>query len=169
MRAFVPTISKLPNRTVLTVTTVGDPNKVSSDAIQALYMTAYQTKFKVFKPRKKVMEVGGLVARWPDAHRKTKSKWTGIWGLGVSDFVRAKDLLYKHPTIKPRLAKWKYGLTAQILHVGSYATEGPTVKKLHDYIASQGYKLAGPHEEEYLTRPNVKKPKTIIRYLICKA
>lgn len=169
MRAFVPEIRKLPNRTVLTVTTVGNPNVVASKAIPALYTTAYQTKFKTFKPRKKVMVVGPLVARWPDAHRQPKAKWTGVWGLAVSDFVRTKDLVFKDKMLKPRLEKWPYGLTAQILHVGPYTTEGPTIKKLHTFIASQGYTLAGPHEEEYLTRPNVKQPKTIIRYRLRSA
>jgi hypothetical protein len=28
------------------------------------------------------------------------------------------------------------------------------------------YEIAGPHEEEYLTRPDAKVPKTIIRYAV---
>lgn len=51
MKSFTPEITKLPNRTVLTVTTKGTPNKVAPDAIKALYMTAYQTKFMRFKPK----------------------------------------------------------------------------------------------------------------------
>ena len=32
----------------------------------------------------------------------------------------------------------------------------------------KGYRIVGPHEEEYLTRPDVKVPKTIIRYRVKK-
>lgn len=169
MKPFTPELAKLSKRKLLTVTTVGDPNKVSQQAISALYMTAYQTKFMKFKPLQKVMAVGPLACRWPDAHKKPKSKWTGIWGLEVSDFVTTKDLRYKHPTIKPKLTTWTYGTVAQILHLGSYAGEKPTVDKLHRFIAEHGYMIAGPHEEEYLTRPNVKRQKTVIRYAVRKA
>jgi hypothetical protein len=51
--------------------------------------------------------------------------------------------------------------------LGTYAEEGPTVQKLHEYIEANGYKMEdipGTHEEEYLTMPGVKNQKTIIRY-----
>jgi len=168
MKPFIPEIIKLKPRTVLTLTTVGDPNKVAADSMPALFGTAYQTKFKTFKPKKKVMVVGKLAARWPDAHLKPKSKWTGVWGLEVSDFVKQKDLVMKHPTLKPKVVTWPYGTVAQVLYVGPYTGEGPTIKKLHAFVTASGYRLAGPHEEEYLTKPG-PKAKTIIRYVIAKA
>ena len=33
-----------------------------------------------------------------------------------------------------------------------------------EFIAASGYEIAGPHEEEYLTQPDAKQMKTIIRY-----
>jgi hypothetical protein len=62
------------------------------------------------------------------------------------------------------LEEWSYGDVAEVLHVGPYAEEPPTIQRLHEFIAGQGYEIAGPHEEEYLTRPNARLPKTIIRY-----
>ena len=51
MRAFKPEFASIDPVTVLTVTSVGDPNQ-SGKYLEALYGTAYQTKFKVFKPRR---------------------------------------------------------------------------------------------------------------------
>jgi hypothetical protein len=169
MRANTPEIAKLPAASVLAVTTVGDPNTSAEKEVGALYGTAYGTKFKVFKPKKRVMEIGCLSAFWPDAHLKPKSKWTGIWNLEVSAFVKQSDLIQKDPKVRIKVAKRLKGTVAQILHIGMYSAEGPTVKKLHAFIKEQGYRMSGPHEEVYLTRPGVKNMKTLIRYRVTKA
>lgn len=52
----------------------------------------------------------------------------------------------------------------QIPHLEPYSEEPPTIARLHEFIAANGYQIAGDHEEEYLTRPTAKVPKTIIRY-----
>ena len=36
--------------------------------------------------------------------------------------------------------------------------------RLQEFIAASGYEIAGVHEEEYLSRPEAKQMKTIIRY-----
>lgn len=165
MKPFVPQFTKVPKRTVLTVTTVGDPNKVAKGAMQALYGTAYGTKFKVFKPRKKDMKIGTPAALWLDAHRKPKSKWTGIWALEIPAFVKQKDLIQKDPAMPVKVARWPGGAFAEILHIGPYSKEGPTIAKLHAFIKEQKRKIAGPHEEVYLSRPG-PKAKTVIRYRV---
>jgi len=43
-----------------------------------------------------------------------------------------------------------------------------TVERLHKFIADSGYEIAGTHEEEYLTSPDARVPKTLIRYPIRK-
>jgi effector-binding domain-containing protein len=55
---------------------------------------------------------------------------------------------------------------AEILHLGPYAAERPTTERLLAFIREQGYKVDGPHEEEYLSRPDARVPKTLIRYRI---
>lgn len=168
MKAFTPMISKLPDRKVLTVTSIGDPNKVTEPYMKALYGAAYYAKMKIYKPKGIKMELGKLSAFWPDAHLKPKDEWTGIWGVTVPDYVTKKDIIQKDPKIVVKVETWKGGECAEILHLGPYSEEGPTIQKLHDYVAEQGYVLASPHEEEYLTSPDAKKQKTIIRYLIEK-
>lgn len=170
MKAFVPQKNKLPDRKVLTITSVGDPNIVGEGIFGPLYGTAYTTKFKTFKPKGVKMELGKLCALWPDAHFKPKDKWTGIWAIPVPDYVTGADIIQKDPQKPVTLDVWKGGTYAEILHLGSYAEEGPTIIKLHKYIEDE-FKVKmkdvkGIHEEEYLTRPNAKVTKTIIRYRV---
>lgn len=165
MKPFTPELIKLPKRTVLTITSVGDPNKITSTIMPSLYGTAYGTKFKVFRPKNKDMKIGYCSAFWPDAHLKPKSKWIGIWNLEIPSFVKAKDLVQKNPKLLVKLTTLPAGLYAQILHIGTYAGEEPTIKRLHAYMKNEKLKIIGAHEEVYLTRPG-PKAKTIIRYQV---
>ncbi len=169
MKASVPELIEIPDRKVLTITSIGDPNSVNEEAFGALFGTAYSTKFKTFKPRGVKMELGKLTAMWPDAHLKPKNEWTGVWAIPVPDYVTESDIVQKDPNIFIKLDTWKGGTYAQILHKGPYADETPNIIKLHEFIESQGIKMAdvpGIHEEEYLTSPDAKDMKTIIRYRI---
>ena len=65
-----------------------------------------------------------------------------------------------------RLERFAEGRAAQILYVGSYAAEGPTIERLHAFIDEQGYAKRGKHHEIYLGDPRRTAPaplKTIIR------
>ncbi|MFH0829241.1 MAG: GyrI-like domain-containing protein [Candidatus Kerfeldbacteria bacterium] len=164
MKPSTPGLVHLPKRSVLTYTAHGNPN-AAQPVIKALYGTAYTTKFKVMKPKGKDMKIGCLSAFWPDAHKKPKSQWTGIWDLEVPSFVKQKDLLQKDPNIIVKLANRKAGLYAQILHVGPYSKEKSNITKLHAFVKEEKLKLIGPHEEVYLTMPG-PRAKTIIRYSV---
>lgn len=76
----------------------------------------------------------------------------------------------------PTLSKMRFetlneGLSAQIMHIGPYSMEGPTVEKLHNFIKEKGYDFKGnmpdqKHHEIYLSDIRRTKPerlKTIIR------
>ncbi|NTU69399.1 hypothetical protein HGB13_01025 [bacterium] len=172
MKPFVPEKVKIKPRTVLTVVSLGDPNKVMESYMKALYGTAYSTKMKVYKPLGKIMSIGTLSAFWPDAHLKPKNEWTGIWNIEVPDWVKHKDLLQKDPKIEIKVEKLIGGDGAQILHLGAYSEEGPTIKTLHDFIEKEFSMnmsdIIGNHEEVYLTTPKAKVQKTLIRYLVKK-
>jgi hypothetical protein len=68
---------------------------------------------------------------------------------------------------------YEEGLSAQIMHMGPYAEEGPTIAKLHDFFQDIGYTFNGRHHEIYLSDPRRCKPekmRTILRqpiYGIC--
>jgi len=70
-----------------------------------------------------------------------------------------------------RLETMDEGLCAQVLYIGPYAAEGPTIIRLHNYIEENGYKTHGKHTEIYLSdmrRTAPEKLKTIIRQPITK-
>jgi hypothetical protein len=158
-----PQILEMPAQTMAVVITHGDPNVVGQGVFPALYGAVYPLKFALKKAGRD-FKVGALRARWPDAHLVPKDQWTGIWGLPIPDDTTA--LTQKVPEVEVKIVRWEYGLVAQILHLGPYSTEGPTIQRLHEFIAEQGYAIAGPHEEEYLTPMTAKVQKTIIRYPI---
>ncbi|MEI6267014.1 MAG: GyrI-like domain-containing protein [bacterium] len=170
MKAFIPEKVQLPDRKVLTITSMGDPNKVGEEVFSALYGTAFGTRFKVYKPKGLEVKFGKLTALWPDAHLKPKDEWTGIWAIPVPDFYEENDLVQKDPDNSVKVEIWKGGTYAQVLHLGSYSEEEPTIKTLHEYIKEEfGMDMKdvpGIHEEEYLTSPDAKVVKTIIRYRI---
>jgi hypothetical protein len=67
---------------------------------------------------------------------------------------------------KARLEMFEEGLSAEIMHVGPYAGERPTIEKLHKYITDSGHKLRGKHHEIYMSDPRRSKPekwKTVVR------
>lgn len=65
-----------------------------------------------------------------------------------------------------RFESFTEGPCAQILHVGPFSEEGPTVEKVHSYIEESGKNLSGKHHEIYLTDIRRAAPenwKTVIR------
>lgn len=167
MKPFVPEIVELPARKVATVTSKGDPNVVGEQVFKPLYGAVYTLKFDLKKRGLETFKVEGLRARWPDAHLLPKDQWTAHWALPIPDDTQT--LPKKSPDDPDvAIATWEYGTVAQVLHLGPYSEEGPTVALLHKFIADSGYRIAGEHEEEYLTSPKAKVIKTIIRYRVEK-
>lgn len=53
-----------------------------------------------------------------------------------------------------RFEPYSEGRSLQILHIGSYDDEGPTLKRMHDEVMPQlGITFDGPHHEVYRCRP----------------
>ncbi len=162
-----PRIVKKPKQKMAVVVGKGDPNVVLPALMPALYGAAYTLKFDLKKAGKETFKVGALFGRWPDAHLVPKDQWTGIYGLPIPSGTR--KLPQKDPNVEVKIETWDYGgVVAEILHIGPYADEGPTIQRLHEFIQAQGYEIAGVHEEEYLTSPQAKVQKTLIRYPVKK-
>jgi hypothetical protein len=71
-----------------------------------------------------------------------------------------------------RLERFSEGLSAQIMHVGPYSAEKPTIEKLHSFITKNGYLLRGKHHEMYLGDPRRSAPeklRTVVRQPVAKA
>jgi len=180
-----PKVVRLPALKYVMIAGRGDPakGKEFQEAVQALYTLVYTLKFSS-KPgsRQRQMPVLPLDALWWMPGRKgfpanaPRSAWRWQAMLAVPGFVTEamlakvrKEVLSKKPmplVRKVRLKTWKEGLCAQVLHVGPYSAERPTIKRLHDFIKAQGYRPTGRHHEIYLSDPRRTSPrnlKTILR------
>ncbi len=161
-----PQILEMPPQKMAVVRAKGAPDKVFPETMPALYGSVYALKFDLKKKGLPTFKVSGLRARYPDAHLVPMEEWTHIIGLPIPEDTTS--LPQKVAGIEVKLEIWDYGTVAQILHLGAYDQEQPTVERLHKFIEENDYEIAGFHEEEYLTRPDAKVPKTIIRYPIKK-
>ena len=66
-----------------------------------------------------------------------------------------------------RLGTLDEGRVAQVLHVGPYSAERPTIERLHAAIDGAGLRPRGAHHEIYLGDPNRSAPerlRTILRH-----
>ena len=76
-----------------------------------------------------------------------------------------------HSLSKLRFQAFHEGLSAQIIHIGPFSSEGPTIERIHAFIMEKGYELNGKHHEIYLSDPRKAAPekmKTILRQPIKK-
>jgi len=161
-----PQILEISPQKMAVIHAKGAPDKVFPEFMPALYGSVYTLKFDLKKKGVPTFKVTGLRARYPDAHLAPKDEWTMIIGLPVPEDTAS--LPQKVAGIEVKLETWDYGTVAQILHLGAYDQEEPNIESLHKFIEESGYEIAGLHEEEYLTRPDAKVVKTIIRYSVRK-
>ena len=161
-----PQIMEMPPQKMAVVRAKGAPDKVFSEVMPVLYGSVYTLKFDLKKKGLPTFKVSGLRARYPDVLDVPKEEWTHIIGLPIPDDTTS--LPQKFPATEVKIETWEYGAVGQILHLGAYDQEGPTIERLHKFIEENGYEIAGDHEEEYLSKPDAKVVKTIIRYPVKK-
>jgi hypothetical protein len=173
----------VPPMNYLMVDGEGDPNtsQAYADAVEALFAVAYTIKFVVKKGDLAidygVMPLEGLWWAEDMANFSVddKSNWQWTMMIMQPDFVTealvntaiAEVTKKKNPAAiaKVRFAPFTEGSCAQILHIGPFSAEGPTIEKVHQFIAARG-NLAGKHHEIYLSdirKADPAKWKTIIR------
>ena len=153
-------------------------------AIGALYSVAYDLRFWLKRERaisSAVMPLEGLW--WTDGPPRSpaeilgdKTGWHWTLMIAVPDIVNADDVAASRdraarkraiPALgRLRLERFAEGLAVQIMHIGPYAAELPTIERLHAFARESGLALRGKHHEIYIGDPNRSKPdnlKTIIR------
>ncbi len=173
----------VPTLRFLMIDGEGDPNTSPqyAQAVEALFSVSYAVKFKVKKGPAatdySVMPLEGLW--WADdmstfvLNDKSKWKWTMMImqpGFVESDVLHAAIAEVKNKKALPaidklRIESFTEGLCAQVLHVGPFSEEGPTIQRVHAFISARS-SLAGKHHEIYLSdvrRVDPAKWKTIIR------
>ena len=178
----------VPPMKFLMIDGLGDPNtsKEYAQAVEALFSVAYTAKFMMKKGSQAidyaVMPMEGLW--WADDMsafiNNEKSQWKWTMMIMQPSFVPDEVIDASMSTVKTkknlpavselRIETFSEGLSAQVLHVGPFSEEGPTIKRLHDFIDTRGTR-SGKHHEIYLSdirRADPSKWKTIIRQAMRK-
>jgi hypothetical protein len=161
----------------------GDPttSQEYAQAVEALFSVSYTAKFMIKKGPQKldysVMPLEGLW--WADdmsafvVNDRANWKWTMmimqphfVANEVIESAIAAVRSKKRLSSIdKLRLEEFSEGRCAQVLHVGPFSEEGPTIERLHAFIDARSG-LTGKHHEIYLSdirRADPRKWKTIIR------
>lgn len=160
----------------------GDPNTTPAyaEAVEALFSVSYTAKFIVKRATGidyAVMPLEGLW--WADDHAafaaNDRARWRWTMMILQPDVVedavleaaitQVRDRKRLPAVHRLRLESFVEGRCAQVLHVGPFTEEGPTIERLHAFIAERG-RLAGKHHEIYLSdirRAHPAKWRTVIR------
>jgi hypothetical protein len=181
-----PVIVRVPEMGFVMIDGQGDPNTSPgyADAIQALYSLSYTLKFGLKRELGLQYRVGPLEGLWwsedmAEFSEDRKGDWSWImmiaqpdevtpdrFDLARTDVGHKKDL----PGLpRARLQRFEEGTSAQILYIGPFSGEGPTIRRLHTFIKEQGHAFDGIHQkhhEIYLSDPRRSAPerwRTIIR------
>ena len=164
-----PKISNKKDQKMLVVEAKGDPEVVGGKAFSLLFRLYFSSP----ETPKNSLQFYPC-ARWPESLDTPQSEWIGLYALPVPENMIQLPHYDTAEGLKASLVAWEYGEVAEILHVGPYDKEEPTVKRLREYINDQGYEVVGGHEEEYIVGPTMygkgdpEKYETIIRYRIRK-
>ena len=162
-----PRITTMKDQKVVVVEAKGNPNEVGEKAFGLLFKTYFKLKdvpkwSKQPAPR----------ARWSISPDTPQSEWVGLYAMPVPENITGLPEYKAETGLKMELSTWEYGEVAEILHIGRYDKEEPTIEKLKTFIKDSGYEIIGDHEEEYLKGPgmffkgNPEKYYTIIRYRV---
>ena len=173
----------VPAFTYLMIDGRGDPNTTAAyaQAVEALYSVSYAAKFAVKKGVLQtdyaVMPLEGLwwavdMAAFVAGDR---SQWQWTMMILQPDLVSAESLAQAVADVRkkkllPALDRLRVeslleGRCAQILHVGPFTQEGPTIERLHAHIDAHGQRR-GKHHEIYLSDIRRADPatwKTVLR------
>ena len=178
-----PVLVDVPDLAYLMIDGHGDPNTSAeyAAAIAALYGIAYTAKFMVKQTLGIDFHVMPLEGLWwtPDmATFSTSDKSDWLWTAMIMqpppvtaeivEAARAKAAERKplEAIAHVRFDRFAEGRAAQVLHIGPYSAEGPTIARLHDFIAAHGLTRTGKHHEIYLGDPRRSAPeklRTIVR------
>jgi hypothetical protein len=161
----------------------GDPNGPAfGEKVGALYAIAFTVKMarKQAGTDYKVAGLEGLWwgvsgAQWMIAQARTHWRWKLL--IRVPDFVGAREVAAAQRALLARgkgkavaqvkLEALREGRCVQMLHIGPYANEGPTMDAMLAFATAQGLRFTGRHHEIYLSDPRRVKPeklRTILRH-----
>jgi hypothetical protein len=177
-----PVLVDVPPMPFLAVDGAGDPNGPEfAAAVEALFAVSYRLKFTLKREADVdhvVMPLEGLW--WADDPAAFAGEDRGAWRWTAmiaqpesadhalidraTEETEAKKDLPALPGL--RFEVFEEGRSAQVMHLGPFSEEGPTIARLHVFIEDQGLAKSGKHHEIYLSdlrRTAPEKLKTVIR------
>jgi hypothetical protein len=160
----------------------GNPNTSPEyeAAVSAIYAVSYKLKF-ISKGKGRDFVVPPLQGLWwaddmNDFVARRKDRWRWTMMLMVPDWTTASAVAEAVEVFRAkdgrvpdtlRFEVLEEGRCAQILHIGSYDDEAPTIHRLHhEFLPANGLVENGRHHEIYLSDPRRVMPeklKTILR------
>jgi len=176
-------VVEVPKMNFLMIDGDGGPNHPTfQNAIEVLFPLSYTLKFMIKKSDigidYGVLPLEGLW--WADdmssfiKDKKDDWKWTLM--IMQPELVKKEMVVKaieevrkkKNPVALPlvRFESFSEREVAQIMHIGPFSEEGPTVEKVHTFIENSSKQLSGKHHEIYLSdirRTAPARLKTIIR------
>jgi len=176
--AKVPTIVEVPTMRYLMLDGVDDVGGPSfAEAFGALFGLAYPVKFAAGKKLDlsyPVMPAEGLywdadlgpLAPIRDAKHMAwrimimlPDQVPGEFVDEVREKVAAKKDIPRLADV--RIGSFTEGTAVQLLHIGPYSEETPTIERMEAFAAEKGFEFAGAHHEIYLGDPNRAKPEKL--------
>ena len=173
----------VPEMNFLMVDGKGDPNHSQeyAKAVEVLFQVSYALKFMVKKSTLAidygVMPLEGLWWAEDMSAFTSGDKTNWLWTMMIMQpkFITSEMVekaiqeatKKKNPAAisKLRFEAYAEGKSAQIMYIGPFSDEGPTVEKVHQFIDAIGERR-GKHHEIYLTDIRKADParwKTVIR------
>ncbi|MCU0608701.1 MAG: hypothetical protein MUF22_02905, partial [Chitinispirillaceae bacterium] len=146
MHLVNPAFRTMAPQRMLVVEAQGAPDKAAKKAFSLLMRTYYKLKLPASVPPR---------ARWPQPESVPEEQWIGRYAMPIPDTIQVIKLPAPTRGLSLRVTTWEYGEVAEILHIGPYDRETPTIDRLKRVIATSGYSIIGEHEEEYLKGPGL--------------
>lgn len=189
-----PGIVDVPEMNFIAVRGHGDPNEPDGEykaAMGMLYAIAFTIKMS-YKGSHKIDGYFSYVVPpleglwWQDGQQEIdyahKENFAWIAMIRLPEFVTKEEFDWaigeatekKHSDFsKVEFFTYREGRCVQCMHIGSYDNEPETVKRMHDYLAENGYvtdiSSTRLHHEIYLSDPRRTAPeklRTVIRHPI---
>jgi hypothetical protein len=178
-------ILELPPASFLMIDGLGPPEASTfTDAVHAVYGLTYAIRDALRADGRHPDPVSPLEALWRSStgeiwRPEAPHEWN--WTVMIAqppevtrDQVKAARERARAKRRSPaldraRLEVFEEGLVGQILHIGPYIAEWPTLSRLLAELRAEGYEPVGPHHEIYLDTPRTtpeKRVRTILRHQV---
>ncbi len=170
-------IVDVPPRRVLAIDGAGAPGSSAvQEALKALFAVGFTLRLGILGPRHVQAPPATLEGLWDldplctDGRVPTWTLMLAVPDVTTDDDVREairRCLRRRTPAAeRVRLETFREGLVAEVLYVGPYDAEGPTVARLREDVWRRGYRAHGRHHEIYVGDPRRSSPsrlRTVIR------